>query len=269
VGFAITEKIRDAIDLIPKKVWTAALDTDGGICEGGDVAELAGLLDLSSGRPACAPSSGVSAASRCAVVAVRGTGRVAPPGLRHQYPTRPARVPRGTAPCPCPGRGSDPTRQGLRAGRFPSREFDINQVWLTLVQVAADLTSWTRLLAPTGDANVLKGCEPKALRYRFQHMPTQLAHSARLRRLRIPESWPYRNRRGLREYRRDPATSLTAPQLITAVLGALLGRGLARGDHTDRDSAFEGDRDGVQRWRRCRRGSRWILACRRPQPAPR
>ena len=47
VGFAITEKLRDAIDLVPKKVWTPALDADGGIREGGDVAELTGLLDLS------------------------------------------------------------------------------------------------------------------------------------------------------------------------------------------------------------------------------
>lgn len=35
VGFAITEAIRDAIDLVPKKVWTPALDADGGIRDGG------------------------------------------------------------------------------------------------------------------------------------------------------------------------------------------------------------------------------------------
>ena len=32
-------------------------------------------------------------------------------------------------------------------GRFPSREFAINQAWLILTQIAADLTAWTRLLA--------------------------------------------------------------------------------------------------------------------------
>ena len=46
VGYAITEKIRDAIGLVPKNVWTPAVDADGGIREGGDVAELTGLLDL-------------------------------------------------------------------------------------------------------------------------------------------------------------------------------------------------------------------------------
>ena len=76
-------------------------------------------------------------------------------------------------------------------GRFPSREFDINQVWLTLVQIAADLTAWTRMLALTGGAKVLATCEPKALRYRFLHVPARLTHSARRRRLRIPQTWPW------------------------------------------------------------------------------
>jgi len=46
VGFAITEKIREAIGLVPKNVWTPATDADGGVREGGDVAELTGLLEL-------------------------------------------------------------------------------------------------------------------------------------------------------------------------------------------------------------------------------
>lgn len=60
-----------------------------------------------------------------------------------------------------------------------------------LVQIAADLTAWTRLLALTGDARVLAACEPKALRYRFLHVPARLVHGARRRRLRIPESSPW------------------------------------------------------------------------------
>ncbi|MGN6686219.1 MAG: hypothetical protein ACTHK1_01635 [Actinomycetales bacterium] len=40
-------------------------------------------------------------------------------------------------------------------GRSPSREFDINQVWLLLVQTTADLTAGTRLLALTGNAKIL------------------------------------------------------------------------------------------------------------------
>lgn len=76
-------------------------------------------------------------------------------------------------------------------GRFPSREFKINEVWLMLTQIAADLVAWTRLLALTGDAKTLATCEPKALRYRFLHVPARLTHSARRRRLRIPETPPW------------------------------------------------------------------------------
>jgi hypothetical protein len=76
-------------------------------------------------------------------------------------------------------------------GRFPSREFDISQTWLMLVQIAADLKAWTRLLGCIGDAAILATCEPKAQRYRFLHVPALLTHSARRRRLRIPDSWPW------------------------------------------------------------------------------
>lgn len=57
-----------------------------------------------------------------------------------------------------------------------------------LTAIAADLAAWTRLLDCTGEAKVLASCEPKALRYRFLHVPARLTHSARRRRLRIPES---------------------------------------------------------------------------------
>ena len=48
VGFSVTEKIRDAITLVPKRVWTPAVEADGEVREGADVAELTGLLDLST-----------------------------------------------------------------------------------------------------------------------------------------------------------------------------------------------------------------------------
>ena len=47
IGFALTEALRQAIMLVPTTVWTPALDADGGVRAGGDVAELTGLLDLS------------------------------------------------------------------------------------------------------------------------------------------------------------------------------------------------------------------------------
>lgn len=192
VGFAVTEKIRDAIDLVPKNTWASALDADGGVREGGDVAELTGLLDLTTWpdemrvivrRERPHPGAQLSLFEERdgwryqAFVTNTKVGQLAFLEARHRAHAR------------VEDRIRHAKDSGL--GRFPSREFDINQVWLLLVQIAADLTAWTRLLALTGDAKILASCEPKALRYRFLHVPARLTHGARRRRLRIPESWPW------------------------------------------------------------------------------
>jgi hypothetical protein len=195
VGFANTETIRDAIDLVPKTIWTPALDADGGVREGGDVAELTGLIDkavlakwpeqmrviVRRERPH--PGAQLSLFEERdgwryqAFVTNTKVGQLAFLEARHRAHAR------------VEDRIRHAKDTGL--GRFPSREFKINEVWLMLTQLAADLVAWTRLLALTGDAKTLATCEPKALRYRFLHVPARLTHGARRRRLRIPQSWPW------------------------------------------------------------------------------
>ncbi len=100
VGFAITEKLREAIDLVTKKVWTPALDADGRIREGGDVAELTGLIDpamLGTWPAGARDRAPRTAPSRCAAVAVRGTRQLALSSLRHQHQGRTTRLPRSPA----------------------------------------------------------------------------------------------------------------------------------------------------------------------------
>jgi len=192
VGFAITEKIRDAIKLVPKKVWAPATDADGGVRDGGDVGELTGLLDLSSWpagmriivrRERPHPGAQLSLFEEAdgwryqAIATNTKVGQLAFLEARHRAHAR------------VEDRIRHAKDSGL--GRFPSREFTINQAWLTAVTIAADLIAWTRLLALTGNAAVLATCEPKALRYRFLHVPARLIHSARRRHLKIPESWPW------------------------------------------------------------------------------
>jgi len=192
VGFAVTEKIREAIALVPTSLWTPAVDADGGIRAGGDVAELTGLLDLSrwptgmrviARRERPHPGAQLSLFEEAdgwryqAFVTNTSTGQVPFLEARHRAHAR------------VEDRIRHAKDTGL--GRFPSREFAINQTWLMLTTVAADLTAWTRLLAFTGEAAVLAASEPKALRYRFLHVPARLVHSGRRRRLRIPETWPW------------------------------------------------------------------------------
>jgi len=195
VGFAITEKLREAIDLVPKKIWTPAIDADGGIREGGDVAELTGLIEASVlakwpegmrvivRRERPHPGAQLSLFEerdgwRYQAFATNTTlGQLAFLEARHRAHAR------------VEDRIRHAKDTGL--GRFPSREFDITQTWLALTMIAADLTAWTRLLGCVGDAAILASCEPKALRYRFLHVPARLTRGARRRRLPIPQSWPW------------------------------------------------------------------------------
>ena len=73
-------------------------------------------------------------------------------------------------------------------GRFPSREFAINTVWLELALTAIDLLAWTKTLLLNRD---LATTEPKKLRYRLLHVAAPITRSGRRTRLRIAENWPW------------------------------------------------------------------------------
>jgi len=196
VGFAITQKIRDAIALVPEQVWTPAMDADGDVRDGGDVAELTGLLDLtgwSEGirvilrRERPHPGAQLSLLEeadgwRYQAVA---TNTVDKPGVQLAFLEA-----RHRAHARVEDRIRHAKDSGL--GRFPSRDFKINQAWATAAAISADLVAWLRLLALTDEAaGDLAKAEPKALRYRLLHVPARLTHSARRRRLQIPKSWPW------------------------------------------------------------------------------
>lgn len=198
IGFSVTDKIRQAIALVPAKVWTPASDADGGIREGGDVAELTGLIDpdmlakwptgmrviVRRERPH--PGAQLSLFEEADGYRYQAfvTNTPEEPGVQLAFLEA-----RHRAHARVEDRIRHAKDSGLR--RFPSREFAINQAWLILVQIAADLTAWTRLLAMSGDAQILADCEPKALRYRFLHVPARLIRGQRRRRLRIPTTWPW------------------------------------------------------------------------------
>jgi hypothetical protein len=189
VGFAVTEHVRAAITTLPRSAWTPAIDAAGGLRDGGDVAELTGLLDLSRWpvgmrvlvrRERPHPGAQLSLFEerdgyRYQALATNTTvGQLAFLEARHRAHAR------------VEDRIRHAKDSGL--GRFPSREFAINQAWTVITAIAADLVAWLRLLALTPD---LASCEPKALRYRLLHVPARLTRSSRRRRLRLPETWPW------------------------------------------------------------------------------
>jgi hypothetical protein len=189
VGFAVTDKVRQAIMVVPEKVWTPAIDADGGVRAGGDVADITGLLDLTSWpagmriivrRERPHPGAQLSIFEERdgwryqAFATNTAIGQLAFLEARHRAHAR------------VEDRIRHAKDTGL--GRFPSREFGINSAWLAVTAIAADLIAWLRLLALPDQ---LAAAEPKALRYRLLHVPARLTRSARRRRLRIPTSWPW------------------------------------------------------------------------------
>jgi hypothetical protein len=73
-------------------------------------------------------------------------------------------------------------------GRFPSRRFNINQVWLELALTGIDLIAWTQMLLLDGE---MAAAEPKKLRYRLLHTAARIVRSGRRILLRINASWPW------------------------------------------------------------------------------
>jgi hypothetical protein len=189
IGYPITEVVRDAIRMVPQNVWTPAIDAQGQVRTGGDVAELTGLLDLSRWpvgmrvivrRERPHPGAQLSLFEECdgwryqAFVTNTPAGQLALLEARHRAHAR------------VEDRIRHAKDTGL--GRLPSRTVAINSAWLTAVAITADLIAWLRLLALTGP---LARAEPKALRYRLLHVPARLTRSARRRHLRIPATWPW------------------------------------------------------------------------------
>jgi hypothetical protein len=208
VGFAITEPVRDAIALVPKKAWQAALDTDGDVRKNADVIEITDLLDLGkwpAGMRVIARREHPHPGAQLSLFEERdgwgyqafatntpltGTMRLALLEARHRAH---ARV-------------EDRIRHAKDTGRsrLPSRQANVNTVWCHLVAIAADLIAWLRLLALP---DKLKNTEPKALRYRLLHVPALLVTSGRRRILRVPKTWPWAT---------DLVTALTAAAAIPA-----------------------------------------------------
>jgi hypothetical protein len=189
IGFAVTEALRQAIVLVPATVWTPAINAEGGVRAGGDVAELTGLLDLTRWPPGMRvivrrerphPGAQLSLLEESdgyryqALVTNTAIGQLAFLEARHRAHAR------------VEDRIRHAKDSGL--GRFPSRDFAINTAWLSTVAIAADLVAWLRLLALTGP---LATVEPKTLRYRLLHVPARLTRSARRRTLRLPATWPW------------------------------------------------------------------------------
>jgi len=198
IGFPVHKgvQVHEAIAQIPESAWQTALDADGEPRDKAGVVELTGLLTLTKWPVGMRVIVRREKPHPGAQLTLFETGD----GWRYQaFATNtPTTDPHGgqlgwlEARHRAHARVEDRIRiaKDTGLGRLPSRDFAINHVWVQLAAIATDLTCWLQLLA-LHDVPALATVEPKLLRFRMLHVPAQLTRGGRLRRLRIPKSWPW------------------------------------------------------------------------------
>ncbi len=188
VGFTITEEVQDAILKVPAAAWTPAYDARGQVRPGAWVAEITGLLDLSSWpagmrvivrkeRPhpgAQLRFTDIGGHRFTAFATSTKRGQLADLELRHRRRAR------------CEDRIRCAKDTGLR--NLPLQGFDQNQVWCEIVSLACDLLAWMQMLALTGEA---RRWEPKRLRLRLFTCAGRIVRGSRRLKLRLAASWPW------------------------------------------------------------------------------
>ena len=75
-------------------------------------------------------------------------------------------------------------------GHLPSRHAHVNEVWIELTLIAADLLALAQSMLLTDEPD-LHRAEPKTLRYRLLHMGARITRGQRKVFLRLAEHWPW------------------------------------------------------------------------------
>jgi hypothetical protein len=187
-GMTITEDMQDAIIKVPADSWTPAYDGDGQVRDGAWVADITGMLDLSSWpagmrvivrkeRPhpgAQLRFTDIDGHRFTAFATDARKGQLADLELRHRRRAR------------CEDRIRNAKDTGLR--NLPLKGFAQNQLWCEIVALACELLAWTQMLALAGDA---RRWEPKRLRLRLFSAAGRLVRGGRRLRLRLAQCWPW------------------------------------------------------------------------------
>ena len=175
--------------MMPKHGWTPAYDGDGQVRDGAWVADVTGLLDLTSWpvgmrvivrkeRPHPGAQLRITDPDGMRVTAFATNttrGQLADLELRHRRRAR------------CEDRIRVAKDTGLT--NLPLHDFTQNQIWCAIVALAVELTAWLQMLTLAGhDA---RRWEPKRLRLRLFSIAGRLTHHGRTRRLHLSAHAPW------------------------------------------------------------------------------
>lgn len=177
VGFPIHGQVAEALPLVPKKAWTRAYNSDGHERDGAWVAEITGMLDLSSWPPGLrvivrkeVPHPGaqlritdIDGMRYTAFATNQDQGQLAALEVKHRLRAR------------CEDRIRNAKDTGLR--NLPLHAFTGNALWCHLVMLATELTAWTQMLAFHGSK--ARRWEPKRMRARIFEIAGRISNHAR------------------------------------------------------------------------------------------
>lgn len=191
-GFPVDTRIQQIVDQVPKQCWEPAIESDGGIRDGAWVAEVTGMLDLTTWpegstvilraeRPHPGAQLSFTDADGHRITAVITDipdkvipGQTAGLELNHRQH---ARV-------------EDRIREAKAAGlrNLPCRGFTENAAWLETLLAATDLVCWTKLLG-FHDVPALAHAEIATFRNLVLHVAARITRGSRQTRLRIDQTW--------------------------------------------------------------------------------
>jgi len=194
VGYPVTQAVRDAIAVVPKWAWTTASNADGLLREHADVVDVTKMLDLSRWSSTC-PDMRVIVRRELPHPGATLDAFEIRDGYRYQAfttNTRSGQLAFLEARHRAHARVEDRIRTGKDTGlgHLPSRHQNINEVWVELALIAADLLALTQSMLLTTEPE-LQRAEPKTLRYRLLHTAARITRGQRKVFLRLAEHWPW------------------------------------------------------------------------------
>lgn len=188
VGFPIHGAVADVLPLIPSEGWTKAYDSDGVERDGAWVADITGMLDLSSWPAEMrvivrkeVPHVGaqlritdIDGNRYTAIATNQEKGQLATLEVRHRLRAR------------CEDRIRNAKDTGL--ANLPFHAFAGNELWCHVVMMASEIMAWTQMVAFTGTK--ARRWEPKKLRARLFEIGGKAASHARQTTLHLASTAP-------------------------------------------------------------------------------
>ena len=188
VGFPIHGAVAEVLPLVPKSGWSKAYDSDGFERDGAWVADITGMLDLSSWPAGMrvivrkeVPHVGaqlritdIDGHRYTAIATNQAKGQLAVLEVRHRLRAR------------CEDRIRNAKDTGL--ANLPFHGFAGNELWCHVVMLASELMAWTQMIAFTGTK--ARRWEPKKLRARVFEIGGKIASHARQTTLHLASTAP-------------------------------------------------------------------------------